>query len=49
MAHAVAPASSWKPVAQLAEQKATVADLEELRSMLGVNETAVCLQYLRAT
>ncbi len=37
--------SAWEVAAQLAEQKATVADLEELRAMLGVNETAVSLQY----
>jgi signal transduction histidine kinase len=45
--------SAWEVAAQLAEQKATVADLEELRTMLGANETAVCLlyfaRYLRST
>ena len=36
---------AWEVAAQLVEQRATVADLEELRAMLGANETAVCLQY----
>jgi len=36
---------AWEVAAQLAEQRATVADLEELRTTLGANETAVCLQY----
>jgi len=36
---------AWEVAAQLAEQRATVADLEELRTMLGANETAVSLQY----
>jgi signal transduction histidine kinase len=36
---------SWEVAAQLAEQRATVADLQELRTLLGANETSVCLQY----
>jgi len=36
---------AWEVAAQLAEQRATVADLNELRSMLGPNETSVSLQY----
>jgi len=36
---------AWEVAAQLAEQRATVTDLEELRTMLGANETAVSLQY----
>jgi signal transduction histidine kinase len=36
---------AWEVAAQLAEQKTTVADLEELRALLGVNEIAVSLQY----
>jgi signal transduction histidine kinase len=36
---------AWEVAAQLAEQRATVADLDELRKVLEPNETAVCLQY----
>ena len=36
---------AWEVAAQLAEQRTTVADLEELRKILGSNETAVSLQY----
>lgn len=36
---------SWEVAAQLAEQRVTVADLEELRALLGTNEMAVSLQY----
>jgi signal transduction histidine kinase len=36
---------AWEVSAQLAEQRATVADLNELRTVLGANETAVSLQY----
>lgn len=36
---------AWEVAAQLAEQRANVADLEELRNILGSNETAVSLQY----
>jgi signal transduction histidine kinase len=36
---------AWEVAAQLTEQRATVADLDELRSLLGVNETCVSLQY----
>ena len=36
---------AWEVAAQLTEQRATVADLDELRSLLGVNETCVTLQY----
>jgi len=36
---------AWEVAAQLAEQRAIVTDLEELRTMLGANETAVSLQY----
>jgi signal transduction histidine kinase len=37
--------SAWDVAAQLAEQSATVADLEELRTLLGANEACVTLQY----
>jgi signal transduction histidine kinase len=36
---------AWEVAAQLAEQRTTVADLEELRELLDANGTAVCLQY----
>jgi signal transduction histidine kinase len=36
---------AWEVAAQLAEQRTTVDDLEELRKVLGTNETAVSLQY----
>lgn len=36
---------AWEVAAQLAEQRATVADLEELRSLLGANETCISLQF----
>jgi signal transduction histidine kinase len=36
---------AWEVAAQLAEQRATVADLEELRSLIGPSETCVSLQY----
>jgi signal transduction histidine kinase len=36
---------AWEVASQLAEQRATVADLEELRTMLDATETCVCLQY----
>ena len=36
---------AWEVAAQLAEQRATVADLEELRTLIGANETCVSLQY----
>lgn len=36
---------SWEIAPQLAEQFVTVADLDQLRSHLGVNETCVSLQY----
>jgi signal transduction histidine kinase len=36
---------AWEVAAQLTEQRATVADLDELRALLGVNETCVSLQY----
>jgi signal transduction histidine kinase len=37
--------TSWEVAAQLAEQNATVADLEELRSLMGAPEVCVSLQY----
>jgi signal transduction histidine kinase len=37
--------TSWEVAAQLAEQNATVADLEELRAMMGSDEVCVSLQY----
>jgi signal transduction histidine kinase len=37
--------SAWEVAAQLAEQRATVADLEELRSLIGAGEACVSLQY----
>ncbi len=37
--------NSWDIAAQLAEQGANVADLEDLRKFLGAEETAVTLQY----
>jgi signal transduction histidine kinase len=36
---------AWEVASQLAEQRTTVADLEELRNLLGSSETAVSLQY----
>ena len=36
---------AWEVAAQLAEQRTSVADLNELRSMVGANETCVTLQY----
>src|SRR6266568_2912197 len=36
---------AWEVAAQLAEQRATVADLEQLRSLLGANEACITLQY----
>jgi signal transduction histidine kinase len=43
----------WEVAPQLAEQGVSVADLDQLRSLLGVNETCVSLQffarYLRAS
>jgi len=37
--------SSWEVAAQLAEQQATVAELEELRSLMGADEACISLQY----
>jgi signal transduction histidine kinase len=36
---------AWEVAAQLAEQRTTVADLEDLRAMIGAEETCVSLQY----
>ena len=36
---------AWEVAAQLAEQNATVADLDELRTLLGPDETCVSLEY----
>jgi signal transduction histidine kinase len=36
---------AWEVAAQLAEQRATVADLEELRTLIGSGESCVSLQY----
>jgi len=36
---------AWEVATQLAEQRATVADLEELRALIGAGETCVSLQY----
>jgi signal transduction histidine kinase len=36
---------AWEVATQLAEQRATVADLEELRRLIGTNEASVSLQY----
>src|SRR5579863_3071108 len=36
---------AWEVAAQLAEQRATVADLEELRTMIGSSEACISLQY----
>jgi signal transduction histidine kinase len=36
---------AWEVAAQLAEQRATIADLEELRALIGSAETCVSLQY----
>ena len=36
---------AWEVAAQLAEQRATVADLEELRALIGAGEACVSLQY----
>lgn len=37
--------TAWEVAAQLAEQGATVADLEELRTILGPEEVCITLQY----
>jgi len=36
---------AWEVAAQLAEQRATVSDLEELRTLIGASESCVSLQY----
>lgn len=36
---------AWEIAAQLAEQRATVSDLEELRAMIGAGDACVSLQY----
>ena len=36
---------AWEVAAQLAEQRTTVSDLEELQTLIGSNETCVSLQY----
>jgi signal transduction histidine kinase len=36
---------AWEVAPQLAEQQVTVADLDELRTILGANETCVSLQF----
>jgi signal transduction histidine kinase len=36
---------AWEVAAQLAEQRATVGDLDELRALIGPDETCVSLQY----
>ncbi len=36
---------AWEVAAQLAEQRATVSDLEALRTMIGSSETCISLQY----
>jgi signal transduction histidine kinase len=36
---------AWEVAAQLAEQRATVSDLEELRTMIGASEACISLQY----
>jgi signal transduction histidine kinase len=36
---------AWEVAAQLAEQRTTVADLEELRTLIGAGETCISLQY----
>src|SRR5579863_3820175 len=36
---------AWEVAAQLAEQRATVADLEELRTLIGPGEACISLQY----
>ncbi len=36
---------AWEVAAQLAEQRATVSDLEELRALIGAGESCVALQY----
>ena len=45
--------TAWEVAAQLAEQRTTVADLEELRSLMGPGEAGISLQffarYLRST
>ena len=37
--------TAWEVAAQLAEQRTTVADLEELRSLIGPSETGISLQF----
>jgi signal transduction histidine kinase len=37
--------NSWEVAAQLAEQQTTVADLEEIRALIGGSEACVALQY----
>jgi len=45
--------TAWEVAAQLAEQRTTVADLEELRALMGPSEAGISLQffarYLRST
>lgn len=36
---------AWEVAAQLADQRATVADLEELRQLIGTSEACISLQY----
>jgi signal transduction histidine kinase len=36
---------AWEVAAQLAEQRATVSDLEELRDLIGAGESCIALQY----
>jgi signal transduction histidine kinase len=36
---------AWEVAAQLAEQRTNVADLEELRTLIGAGETCISLQY----
>ena len=36
---------AWEIAAQLAEQRATISDLEELRTMIGPSEACISLQY----
>jgi signal transduction histidine kinase len=38
-------AGAWEVAAQLAEQHTTVAELEELRNLIGADETCISLQY----
>jgi signal transduction histidine kinase len=42
---ALACEGAWEVAAQLAEQRTTVADLEELRTLIGAGETCISLQY----